>query len=135
MRTAVVLHKSGGALKPMILQFRAGLGRPIGDGRQYFPTISLNDWVRAATFLATTDLQGRLQPHGTEPDHERGVHQGLGRMLNRPTLIRRRSGRWRFLGELSNERSAGRSSRRPPADGFVFEQPTLNDRLASAMTT
>ena len=99
-----MLHKSGGALKPMILQFRAGLGGPIGDGRQYFPTISLNDWVRAATFLATTDTcKGVYNLHGTEPDHERGF-TGLGRMLNRPTLIR--APKWpsrRFLGELSNE--------------------------------
>ncbi len=55
MRTAVVLDRRGSVLKPLIPLFRAGLGGPLGDGRQYFSTISLNDWLRAATFLATND--------------------------------------------------------------------------------
>ena len=59
-------------------------------------------------------------------------------MLNRPTLIR--APKWplrRFLGELSNEllSSVRLEPARLLADGFVFEQPTLNERLASAMTT
>lgn len=139
MRTGVVLHKSGGALKPMILQFRAGLGGPIGDGRQYFPTISLNDWVRAATFLATTDTcKGVYNLTGPNPTTNAEFTKELGRMLNRPTLIR--APKWpmrKFLGELSNEllSSVRLEPARLMADGFVFEQPTLNDRLASAMTT
>ena len=44
LRSGVVLDRRGGALKPMLLQFKAGLGGPIGDGTQYFATISLVDW-------------------------------------------------------------------------------------------
>ncbi|HEU4511586.1 MAG TPA: TIGR01777 family oxidoreductase [Nocardioidaceae bacterium] len=138
MRTAVVLHKSGGALKPLNLLFRAGLGGPIGSGRQYFATISLNDWLRAATFLATDNsCRGvyNLTGPGTTTNEE--FTKQLGRMLNRPTLLRAPAWPMRkALGELSNELLG--SVRVEPAhllaDGFEFEQPTLNERLAAALT-
>lgn len=138
LRTSVVLHKSGGALKPLNLLFRAGLGGPLGDGRQYFATISLNDWLRAATFLATHDESRgvyNLAGPGTTTNAEFTAQ--LGRMLNRPTLVRAPAWPMRkVLGELSNELLG--SVRVEPkhllADGFEFEQPTLNERLASALT-
>lgn len=138
MRTSVVLHKSGGALKPLNLLFRAGLGGPLGDGGQYFATISLNDWLRAATFLATNDAcRGvyNLTGPGTTTNAEFTAQ--LGRMLNRPTLVRAPAWPMRkVLGELSHELLG--SVRVEPAhllaDGFEFEQPTLNDRLAAALT-
>ena len=55
MRSGVVLDRRGGALKPLLLQFKAGVGGPIGDGSQYFATISLVDWLAAATWLAGND--------------------------------------------------------------------------------
>ncbi|HLN78335.1 MAG TPA: TIGR01777 family oxidoreductase [Nocardioidaceae bacterium] len=138
MRTAVVLHRSGGLIKSLNLLFRSGLGGPLGDGRQYFPTVSLNDWVRAATFLATNDeCRGIyiLTGPGTTTNAE--FTQELGRMLNRPTLLRAPAWPMRkVLGELSNELLG--SVRVEPshllADGFKFEQATLNERLASALT-
>ena len=138
MRTAVVLHKSGGALKPLYDLVRAGLGGPIGDGRQYFATISLNDWLRAVTFLATNEkCHGvyNLTGPGTTTNEE--FTKQLGRMLNRPTLVRAPAWPMRkALGELSNELlgSARVEPERLLADGFEFEQPTLNERLAAALT-
>jgi uncharacterized protein (TIGR01777 family) len=138
MRTAVVLHRSGGALKPLYYLFRAGLGGPIGNGRQYFATISLNDWLRALTFLATNEkCHGvyNLTGPGTTTNEE--FSKQLGRMLNRPTLVRAPAWPMRkALGELSNELlgSARVEPERLLADGFEFEQPTLNERLAAALT-
>jgi uncharacterized protein (TIGR01777 family) len=138
MRTAVVLHKSGGALKPLNLLFRAALGGPIGSGRQYFPTISLHDWVRAATFLTTQErCRGvyLLAGPGTTTNAE--LARQLGRMLNRPALVRAPAWPMRkVLGELSEELLA--SVRVEPtrllAEGFEFEQPTLNERLAAGLS-
>lgn len=138
LRTSVVLHRSGSVLKPLIPLFRAGLGGPLGDGQQYFPTISLNDWLRAVTFLATDDsCQGVYNVTGPEPTTNEEFTKQLGRMLNRPTLVRAPAWPMRkVLGELSNELLG--SARVEPArlleEGFVFEQPTLNDRLAAALT-
>lgn len=138
MRTAVVLHKRGGALKPLYLLFRSGLGGPIGDGRQYFPTISLNDWLRAVTFLATNEkCSGVYNLSGPGPTTNEEFTKELGRMLNRPTLVRAPAWPMRkVLGQLSNELLG--SARVEPAhllaDGFEFEQSTLNERLASALS-
>lgn len=138
MRSSIVLHRSGGALKPLILLFRAGLGGPLGDGRQYFATISLNDWLRAATFLATHDTcRGVYNVTGPGPTTNAEFTEQLGRMLNRPTLVRAPAWPMRkVLGELANELLG--SARVEPAhllaDGFAFDQTTLNDRLASALT-
>lgn len=138
MRSSVVLHRSGGALKPLILLFRAGLGGPLGDGRQYFATISLNDWVRAATHLATDEsARGVFNVTGPQPTTNAEFTRQLGRMLNRPTLVRAPAWPMRkVLGELSHELLG--SARVEPArlleEGFAFEQPTLNEQLASALT-
>ena len=138
MRTGVVLHKSGGAMKPIMLQFRAGLGGPIGNGEQYFATISLHDWVRAATFLATTDAsEGVYNLTGPNQTTNAEFTAELGRMVHRPTLLRAPA--WpmrRVLGELSNELlgSVRAEPARLQADGFEFEHPTLNARLAAALT-
>lgn len=54
LRTAPVLDHRSAPLKQMLLPFRLGLGARLGNGRQYFPVISLRDWVAAVTFLAET---------------------------------------------------------------------------------
>src|SRR5690242_15655699 len=54
MRTGVVLDRRGGPVKLLRPVFLTGLGGPVGRGDQYFSTISLLDWLRAATYLVTT---------------------------------------------------------------------------------
>ncbi|MGH3333109.1 MAG: TIGR01777 family oxidoreductase [Nocardioidaceae bacterium] len=137
MRTGVVLARHGGALGPMLLLFRTGLGGPIGNGRQYFPTISLNDWVRAATFLGTNeDCEGVYNLTGPNPTTNEEFTRELGRMVRRPTLLRAPAWPMRkVLGELSNELlgSVRLEPKRLLAEGFEFEQPTLDTRLARAL--
>ena len=138
MRSSVVLHRRGGVLKPMIPLFRLGLGGQIGDGKQYFSTISLNDWLRAATHLATDeDSQGVYNVTAPNPTTNAEFTKELGRMLNRPTLVRTPAWPMRkALGELANELlgSVRLEPARLLAEGFTFEQPTLNTRLAAALT-
>jgi uncharacterized protein (TIGR01777 family) len=137
MRTAAVLDKRGGAFGPLQLIFRAGLGGPAGDGRQYFSTISLNDWVRALAFLATTpSSEGAYNLSGPTPTTNAEFAEQLGRMLNRPTFLRVPATPLRkVFPELSPELLG--SIRVEPArlldEGFEFEQPTLNERLAAAL--
>ena len=55
LRTAPVMDRTSPPLKQMRLAFKAGLGARIGDGRQYFPIVSLRDWLAATAFLAEHD--------------------------------------------------------------------------------
>lgn len=52
LRTAPVMDRHSPPLKQMRLAFKLGLGTRLGDGQQYFPLISLRDWVRGVAFLA-----------------------------------------------------------------------------------
>lgn len=45
VRIGVVLDEGGGALDKMLLPFKLGLGGRLGDGRQWFPWIHLDDIV------------------------------------------------------------------------------------------
>jgi uncharacterized protein (TIGR01777 family) len=138
MRTSAVLHRRGGAFRPLHLIFKAGVGGPAGDGRQYFSTISLTDWLRAATFLAThAESGGAYNMSGPNPTTNAEFAEALGRMLHRPAKVRVPAYPLRKLfPELSPELLG--SVRAEPArlieEGFVFEHPTVNTRLAAALT-
>ena len=83
-----ILDKHGGALKSLLLVFKAGLGGPVGPGTQYFPTISLPDWVAAATHLATHDgSHGAYNLSGPNPTTNAEFGRELGRMLHRPSKV------------------------------------------------
>lgn len=137
MRTAVVLDASGGALKAMLLPFRLGLGGRIGNGRQYFATISLRDWVRAATWLAESgDAAGPYNLTGPMPTTNADFTRELGQRLRRPTALPLPAFVPKLLvppiaSELLN------STRVEPArlltEGFDFEHPTLAARLDAAL--
>lgn len=139
MRTAVVLHRGGGALRPMLPLFRIGLGARLGGGTQYFPTISLHDWVRAVTFLATEDgCSGVYNLTGPAPTTNAEFTKELGRMLNRPTVFGVPSLPIRtVLGELANQLlgSVRVEPTRLLEAGFTFAHPTLNGRLAAALSS
>jgi len=138
MRSGVVLDRRGGALKPLLLVFKAGVGGPVGSGRQYFSTISLRDWVRAATHLAVDDdATGVYNLSGPEPMTNAEFGKELGRMLHRPAVTPVPGWAVRtVVGDVSSELL--NSTRVEPArlreDGFVFEHPTLNEQLAAALT-
>ena len=138
LRTAVVLHRSGGALKTMLLPFRLGLGGRIGSGRQYFATISLSDWLGAATFLAQAeDLSGAFNLSGPDASTNAEFTEALGEALGRPTrlLVPSVALRNPLAGPIGAEMLA--SQRVEPARlqeaGYAFAHNDIRDRLADAL--
>ena len=86
LRTGIVLAADGGALGPQLRVFKAGLGAPLGSGRQYVPWISLPDEVRAITHLLAAEVRGPVNLVGPTPVTNREFTKVLGRVLHRPTL-------------------------------------------------
>ena len=137
MRSGVVLDRRGGALKPMLLQFKAGLGGPIGDGTQYFATISLVDWLRAATWLAGNDqASGPYNLTAPTQATNEEVTRSLARLLHRPAFVRAPAAALRTaLPDVSSELLSSQrvEPRRLLDEGFTFEHPTLEERLLAAL--
>lgn len=53
LRTVPVLHRRSLVFTMLLPLFRLGLGARLGGGRQYFPVISLGDWLGGVTAVLT----------------------------------------------------------------------------------
>lgn len=68
IRTGLVLEDGGGMLHALEPLFKTFLGGRLGDGRQWMPTISLRDHVRAVRFLLeNSQLEGAFNLTGPNP--------------------------------------------------------------------
>jgi uncharacterized protein (TIGR01777 family) len=137
MRSGVVLDRRGGPVKLLRPVFKAGLGGPVGSGDQYFSTISLLDWLRAATHLATTPTaSGVYNVSAPNPTTNREFGKRLGALLHRPAVVPVPAFALNTLaGTVSSEllNSARVEPARLLAEGFTFDHPSLDDRLAAAL--
>lgn len=88
LRTGVVLGRAGGALAQMLPPFKAGVGGPIGWGRQYFPWIHLHDLVKLIVeMLDDARYRGPVNAVAPEPVTSRMFARALGRALRRPSIV------------------------------------------------
>jgi uncharacterized protein len=87
-RIGVVLGDGGGSLEKMLLPFKLFLGGPVGDGRQWFPWVHLDDVVGAIVWaLEHDDLRGPVNVTAPEPVRFRAFADALGRRLRRPSWL------------------------------------------------
>ncbi|HEV2380891.1 MAG TPA: TIGR01777 family oxidoreductase [Terriglobia bacterium] len=88
VRFGIVLSAAGGALAKMLPPFKAGVGGPVGSGRQYMSWIALDDVVRVIEHAFVTDsLAGPVNVVAPEPLTNREFARTLGRVLGRPALL------------------------------------------------
>ncbi|MFD7628085.1 TIGR01777 family oxidoreductase [Streptomyces sp. NPDC059851] len=136
-RTGLVVSGKGGAWGRMFPVFRAGIGGRLGDGRQYWPFISLHDEVAALRHLIDSpQLSGPVNLTAPEPPTNREVTAAMGRVLHRPTLLAVPAPVLRLvLGELSEDVLG--SQRAQPVrlleSGFVFRHPRVEDAVRAAV--
>lgn len=133
LRTGIVLHPGGGALKKMLLPFRLGLGGRIGDGQQWMSWISRDDWVGAVLFLLRAELQGPVNLTAPQPVRNQQFARLLAQALHRPALFPLPAWLLRLMmGEMSGLLLD--SQRVLPgqlqAAGFRFKHPDLVNALA-----
>lgn len=88
-RLGVVLDKGGGAMEKMIPAFKMFLGGPLGDGKQWFPWIHLQDVVGALKFLIeNAGQEGVYNFSAPHPVRNKEMADTLGKLLRVPTVIR-----------------------------------------------
>jgi uncharacterized protein (TIGR01777 family) len=137
LRTGIVQSREGGALATQLPLFKAGLGAPLGNGRQWVSWISLQDEVAAIVHLLSADVSGPVNLVGPEPVTNRAYTQALGKALHRPTLpvgvpgpVLRIA-----LGEFAGEVLGGQRlvPRVLVGSGFAFAHEDLASALRSAL--
>jgi uncharacterized protein len=137
LRTGLPLDEHGGLLKPQMIPFRMGVGGKLGNGRQWLPWISLQDWVEAVAFLLERDdVAGPVNLDGPAPVTNATFTEVFGRLLHRPTVMPIPGFALRVaLGEFAGE--ALRSQRVIPGvlsrAGFGWAHPTLESALRAAL--
>jgi len=137
VRTGLVLDAKGGALPRMLPPFRLGLGATIGSGRQFMPWIHVADWVSMVMWLIQSDRgAGAFNATAPEPATNRDFTRALGRVLNRPAVLRAPAFVLKLaLGEMSDLLITGQRALPARAEelGFRFAfralEPALQDIL------
>ncbi|WP_380167912.1 TIGR01777 family oxidoreductase [Jannaschia sp. R86511] len=87
LRTGLVMAPGGGAFGRLLPIIKAGLGGPIGDGRMWWPWITLVDEVRAIEFLLDADVSGPVNLGTPHPARNVDVTKAVARALGRPALV------------------------------------------------
>ena len=138
LRFGVVLTRRGGALARLLLPFRLGLGGPIGDGRQFWSWIGLDDLTRvAADVLADPRWRGPINVVAPQPIRQRDMARTLGRVLGRPAVLPAPAFalRW-LLGGMVDEMLLASARVRPTRleeGGFRWGTPELESALRAAL--
>ena len=135
-RTAVVLSRSGGAMGKLLPLLRLGIGGPLGNGRQYWPWITLPDVSSAFSFLLESPLSGPVNLCAPEAADVNALIARLAAALHRPAVFRVPAPILRLvMGKLANELLLG-SQRMEPAllaeAGFEWRHPSLAQAAAWA---
>jgi uncharacterized protein (TIGR01777 family) len=140
LRTGIVLSGKGGALGKQRPLFRAGLGAPLGSGRQWLAWISLQDEVAAIRHLLTADVAGPVNLVAPAPVTNREFTKALGAQLHRPTapvavprfVLRAVLGDFADEGVLLGQRLVPAVLQR---SGFSFTHPDLRSALRAALAS
>ena len=87
-RFGVVLSSDGGALKKMLPPFKLGLGGNVGNGRQWWSWIDVQDLVGAIHHILKTDLlQGPVNIVAPRPVTNAEFTRTLAKVLSRPAIL------------------------------------------------
>jgi uncharacterized protein len=138
LRIGVVLARDGGALKPLLLPFRLGLGGRIGSGKQFWSWIAFDDVIGVALFaLHNESLRGPVNTVGPDPVRNEQFVRALAEELHRPTIFPLPAWIVRtLLGEMGEElllTSIRAEPAKLKAAGYTFAYPELRAAMHAAV--
>jgi uncharacterized protein (TIGR01777 family) len=130
VRMGLVLSKNGGVLPRFVLPFRFFLGGTLGNGKQWYSWIHMEDVARSFAFLATKEeCRGAYNLAAPNPLTQREFARILGQVLRRPALFPAPAWGLRlFLGEKARELLLSSQRVLPEKllkSGFTFRYPDL----------
>ncbi len=137
LRTAPVLDRSSSPLKELKRLFSLGLGARLGDGRQFFPVISLRDWVGAASYLAESrDVFGSFNLCCPETPTNAEFTQALAKAVGRPVFLFAPASVLKVAAGRMAPELLGSVNARPAAlerAGYDFQDVDVREVLVAAL--
>lgn len=133
-RFGLILTPKGGALAKMLLPFKLGIGGLMGNGKQYWSWVSLDDVIAAIHHaLVTESVVGPMNVVSPRAVTNHEFTKTLGRVLSRPTIFPLPAFAARLvLGEMADELLLA-SARIEPArlltTGYNFRHTELEKAL------
>ena len=137
VRTGIVLDAEAGALEKMLPPFKAGIGGPIGSGKQYMPWIHRDDLI--GIYLAAIDntkFAGPINASAPNPVTNKQFAKALGRALNRPAVAPVPGFTIKLMyGEMAQIVLTGVRMVPGRAEelGYEFQHPDLDEALRSTL--
>lgn len=134
LRTGIVLSKKGGALKKMLPIFQLGGGGVLGDGRQYWSWITLDDVIGVIQHaLVHEPVAGPVNGVAPTPATNTEFTRVLARVLRRPAIlpVPRFAARL-LMGEMADALLFASARVVPKAldsTGYRFQFPELESAL------
>ena len=133
-RTTLVMSKKLGALGRLIPLIKMFIGGPLGNGKQWWAWISLEDEARAIIHLINTpSASGPFNLTAPEPATAGQMIKELGRQLKRPTFLQVPAFALKLLIGVAAEElllcSQKMTADRLLSTGFEFNQPTLTQSV------
>lgn len=137
LRTAPVLDRRAAPLSLLAPLFKAGLGARLGAGDQYFPIISLRDWLAATAFLAEShDVSGVFNLCAPQTPTNAEFTKALARAVGRPAFLTVPAFALRTAAGAMAPEVLGSLNVTPAAleaAGFDFTDRTVDDVLSAGL--
>jgi uncharacterized protein (TIGR01777 family) len=137
-RIGVVLSPDGGALKAMLPPFRMGLGGKVGNGKQWFSWIAIEDIVGAMMFvLQNKSVSGPVNLVAPNAVTNQEFVRTLGKVLSRPVLFSVPAPLLKLVAREEADEMLLISQRVQPKvlcdHGYVFQFPDLENTLSALL--
>jgi uncharacterized protein (TIGR01777 family) len=133
-RSGIVLSRSGGSMGRLLPLLRLGVGGPLGNGRQYWPWITLPDISAAFEFLARSEIHGPVNVCAPQAADMNSLIAALASALHRPAFFRVPAPALRLvLGKMADELLLSGRRMEPAvlkAAGFQWQHPSLTQAAA-----
>lgn len=133
-RFGIVLSAEGGALKPLILPAKLGLGTILGTGKQWMSWIARTDLIRAIEhILHTPSIYGPINLVAPTAVRQKEFTETLSQQFHRQVYLHIPA--WLvklLLGQMGEEMSLFSAHVVPEkllASGFKFKHPTLSQAI------
>jgi len=133
-RFGLVLSSAGGALAKMLLPFRLGMGGRVGNGRQWWSWIHIEDVAGAILHVLKADLSGPVNVVGPNPATNAEFTKVLALVLSRPAIFPMPAFAARLaFGEMGDELLLASQRVQPAklsASGYLYRFSELKPALA-----